>query len=74
MHPFVNFAALAFVCLLNVNCANNETEEETVSVSVASLKFSGDEETKTISVTANTSWSAECPDWWTWPCLRWTAR
>lgn len=57
MHPFVNYAALAFVCLLNVNCAKNETEE-TVSVSVASLKFSGDEETKTISVTANTSWSA----------------
>lgn len=62
MHPFVNFAALAFVCLLNVNCAKNETEE-TVSVSVASLKFSGEGETKTVSIAANTSWSAECPDW-----------
>lgn len=62
MHSCVNYVALALFCLLNVNCSKNEADE-TVNVSAASLKFLPAGETKTISITANASWTAEFPEW-----------
>lgn len=62
MRSITKFVTLALFCLLNVNCAKNETDEE-VSISAASLKFSAAGESKTITISTTSSWSSEHPEW-----------
>ena len=62
MHSITKLATLALLCLLNVNCAKNETDG-TISISVASLKFSAAGESRTITISATSDWSSEHPEW-----------
>ena len=62
MHSITKLATLALLCLLNVNCAKNETDG-TISISVASLKFPAAGESRTITISATSDWSSEHPEW-----------
>ncbi len=62
MQSLIKLSALLLACLLNVNCAKNESTD-IISVSVASLKFTSDSQSKTVSILTNASWYAEFPDW-----------